>query len=105
MSFANYNTINVPINGKIYRLWVADTPEKKAKGLSGISDMPHNCGMIFVYDDDSPRSFTMQKTKMPLKIGFFDKNYNLVHSELGEPYQSSPVICDQDCRYVIEILG
>ena len=61
--------------------------------------------MIFVYDNDRPRSFTMKNTKIPLKIGFFDKDYNLLHSETGEPYQNNSIICDKNCRYVIEIMG
>ena len=105
MSFSNYNTIHVPINGQEYRLWVANTQEKRHKGLSGIKDLPDNCGMIFVYEDDGPRTFTMKNTNVPLQIGFFDKNYQLVHSEKGIPYQSEPVVCDKDCRYVIEIMG
>ena len=104
MSFSNYDIIHVPINGQTYRLWVADTQEKRHKGLSGIKAIPQNCGMIFVYKDDSPRSFTMRDTKIPLSIGFFDKDYQLVHSEKGEPYQDQPVVCDKDCRYVIEIM-
>tara|TARA_R110001583_G_scaffold88102_2_gene228891 strand:+ start:1424 stop:1741 length:318 start_codon:yes stop_codon:yes gene_type:complete len=105
MSFSNYNIINVPINGKMYRLWVADTHEKRSKGLSGISDMPDCCGMIFVYKNDAPRSFTMKNTKIPLKIAFFDKDYNLVHNEKGYPHQEASIVCEKDIRYVIEIMG
>lgn len=103
MSFSNYDIMHLPINGQTYRLWVADTKEKRSKGLSGISELPPYGGMIFVYKNDRPRAFTMAGTKIPLKVGFFDKNYNLIHSEVGEPYQENLIMCDHECRYVIEI--
>jgi uncharacterized membrane protein (UPF0127 family) len=59
--FKNYKSIKQKILGKNYKLFVADTPSKRSKGLSGIKNIPNNCGMIFVYGEEKPdRSFTMK---------------------------------------------
>ena len=107
MSFSNYKKIKTKIKGKpgVYSLWVADTPKKKHVGLSKIKSIPKNHGMIFVYDDDAPRSFTMKNTFIPLQIIFLDKNFNVLKQEKGKPRQSSAVICKEKCRYVVEIPG
>ena len=107
MSFSNYKKIKTKIKGKpgTYSLWVADTPKKRTKGLSGIRNLPKNTGMIFVYEDDAPRSFTMKNTFVPLQIIFLDKNFNVLRQEIGRPKQPSPVKCSEKCRYVVEIQG
>jgi len=86
-------------------LWIADTPRKRSLGLSKIKSIPRNTGMIFVYDNDQPRSFTMKNTFMPLQIIFLDKNYNVVYQEKGKPRQRNSIECSKDCRYVVEIPG
>jgi uncharacterized membrane protein (UPF0127 family) len=107
MSFSNYKKIKTKIKGKpgTYSLWVADTPKKRSTGLSKIRSLPKNKGMIFVYDDDAPRSFTMKNTFIPLQIIFLDKNFNILSQEKGRPRQASPIICKGKCRYVVEISG
>ena len=107
MSFSNYKKIKTKIKGKpgIFSLWVADTPKKRILGLSRIKNISKNQGMIFVYDDDAPRSFTMKNTYIPLEIIFLDKNFNVLSQVKAKPKQSSKVICKEKCRYVVEITG
>lgn len=105
MSFANYKKIKTKIKGMSgsYNLWVADTPKKKTIGLSGVKSIPNRHGMIFIYDDDKSRSFTMKNTLIPLVIIFLDKNFNVVHYEKAKPRQLSSIECSVQCRYVVEI--
>ena len=48
--FSNYKKIKQVINGKRYTLLIANTNDKKIKGLSGIKNMPKNTGMLFMYN-------------------------------------------------------
>ena len=104
MSFANYKKIRTRIKGKpgIFKLWVADTLQKQIAGLSKIKSMPQNHGMIFVYNDDKPRTFTM---KNPLEIIFLDKDFNVVYHEKAKPRQRKAIECPVQCRYVVEIIS
>lgn len=107
MQFKNYKKIKTKIKGKTgsYSLWVADTPKKQNLGLSRIKSIPMNTGMIFVYNDDQPRTFTMKNTFMPLQIIFLDKNFNVVYQEKGMPKQRNSIECAKNCRFVVEIPG
>ena len=107
MSFANYKKIKTKIQGRSgnYHLWVADTPKKRTLGLSKIKSIPNNHGMIFVYDDDKPRVFTMRNTYIPLEIIFLDKNFNVVYHEKAKPKQRRSIECPFQCRYVVEIIS
>lgn len=107
MNFSNYKKVKTKIKGKpgIFSLWVADTPVKRKKGLSRISGLPKNGGMIFIYNSDEPRIFTMKNTFIPLHIIFLDKNFNVVYQEKARPQQRNSIECIDNCRYVVEIMG
>tara|TARA_Y100000592_G_C5382794_1_gene274279 strand:+ start:28 stop:345 length:318 start_codon:yes stop_codon:yes gene_type:complete len=102
--FLNYKKIKQAINGKRYTLFIANTNLKKRKGLSGIKNIPRNCGMLFPYNKEEPdRSFTMKNVYFPLHIIFLDKNMNIVHQEKASPNQRNLVICKNPSMYVVEI--
>ncbi len=59
---------NILINNNRYQLRMADTPELRAKGLSGITDLPNNEGMLFLFPDKKIREFWMENTLIPLQL-------------------------------------
>ena len=100
-----YKKIKQKIKGKIYILYVADTPKKQIQGLSNM-DISKKEGMIFIYPDEQPdRLFTMAKTKHKLRLIFIDEKENIVHQEIGYPYQKKSITCKKPSKYVIEILS
>jgi uncharacterized membrane protein (UPF0127 family) len=101
--FSNYNTINLSINGKQHRLWVADNDKKRHKGLSGVNYIPKNTGMIFTYKDSEPRDFSLKRCKFPIHVIFLNSNGDTIRSEMGMPNQNNLISCNEDCKYVIEI--
>jgi uncharacterized protein len=98
-----YNKINAKINGKVYSLWVADNDEKRKRGLSGLSFLPENHGMIFIYDTPTRAAFTMRNVYFPLTMLFLDKDFRIAHQEFCQPGQKEKVIPENDFLYVIEI--
>ena len=82
----------VELNGVLYSVAVADTPEKLAQGLMGVEDLRPLDGMLFVFDGESVRSFWMKDTLIPLDVAFFDADGFLVST-------ASMATCpDDDCR-------
>jgi uncharacterized membrane protein (UPF0127 family) len=49
---------------------VADSPEERATGLSGRTELPAGTGMAFVWDEPTRASFWMQDTLVPLSIAW-----------------------------------
>jgi uncharacterized membrane protein (UPF0127 family) len=102
--FSNYKKIKQVINGKRYTLCVANTSNKKTKGLSGIKRIPKNFGMLFLYATEEPdRRFNMKNVFFPLLIIFLDKNMRIVHKEKAKPNQRNLVICKNPSQFVVEI--
>jgi uncharacterized membrane protein (UPF0127 family) len=103
--YKKYKIITTPIKGKKYKLWVADTDQKKRIGLSAIDKLPKGWGMIFKYDKDTDGAFTMENTKVPLKIIFLDKDFGVVDYFNCRPFQKGSIYPrnGKKYRYVVEI--
>ena len=89
--------------GKNYNLYVADNPKTQRKGLSGVHSLDENEGMIFVYNDDKPRTFNFRDTLLPLTIYFVSNSGKVVKRSTASPGQMKNIECKIPCRWVIEI--
>jgi hypothetical protein len=59
----------VTVGGKKVNITLADTDEKQVKGLSGVSYLPSDSGMLFAYGKDKPSPrFWMKGMLIPLDI-------------------------------------
>ena len=101
--FETYQSINAIINGKKYKLWVANDKEKIRKGLSNIDAIPNLTGMIFIYNKPVKNNFTMKETRIPLDIIFLDKKLKVVDFHSCKPFQIDPVKPKRHYSFVIEI--
>jgi len=53
-------------------VWLADTPDARARGLMGVTDLGPAQAMAFLYPSATTTSFWMYNTPMPLSIAYFD---------------------------------
>ncbi len=53
---------------------VADTQEKRDKGLMFVGKLPENEGMLFVFSGKTYGGFWMKNTLIPLSIAFLDSD-------------------------------
>ena len=67
-SFAEYATARLGVEGRSITVWIADTPEKQAKGLMGITHLDDGAGMLFVFADAVPQVFWNKDTLIDLDI-------------------------------------
>ncbi|MEK7673837.1 MAG: DUF192 domain-containing protein [Patescibacteria group bacterium] len=67
---ANYTTLN--LEGKDYKLLVADNRLRWTKGLSGIKKLDGYDGMLFVFPDKKIKTFWNYDTYLNLKIYWLD---------------------------------
>ena len=56
----------------------AKTPDQQQKGLMFRKHMPSDHGMIFEFGNEEVRNFWMKNTFIPLSIGFFNANKELI---------------------------
>lgn len=70
-------------------LRVADTDATRERGLMGVTNLPPDEGMVFLFDGPSTTSFGMKDTVIPLSIAFWDGSGRVVDILEMEP-------CHQD---------
>ena len=76
---------SVELGGETFAVEIADTSEKQALGLMFRDSMPADRGMLFIFPNESPRSFWMKNTRIPLDIMYFDKELKMVSISADTP--------------------
>ena len=96
-------TVHMPVGSKSFELEVAATEKAREHGLMERDELPADHGMIFVFDDEAPRSFWMHHTRFPLDIIFTDAAGKVVSVSTMEAYDEKSTPCDAPARYAIEL--
>jgi len=84
----------------------AITPAEKAKGLMYRSSIPDDYGMLFIFDENAPRSFWMKNTLIPLDMIFVGSDMKVVEIKAAVPPCESdpcPSYVSLPAKYVFEI--
>lgn len=67
-------TGEVTINGRTFKVEVADTQEEREIGLSKKRSLPRDQGMLFVFDTPDYYSFWMKEMEIPIDMIYIDNN-------------------------------
>lgn len=91
------------------RAELADTTEKRARGLMYRQSLAHDRGMLFIFPEPQQWTFWMKNTKIPLDIIWMDQQKRIVYIERNVPgCGRSDDGCPQyqptyDALYVLEV--
>ncbi len=99
-------TVTFPGDGnpKTIEVEVARSAYEHSKGLMDRTSMPHNQGMLFIFDDMSPRSFWMRNTRISLDIIFVDDQYKVVSIQKNAvPMSEESLPSEGPAKYVVEV--
>lgn len=69
--FDRFGEARLSVDGRCVRVLVADTEDRRTRGLQDVRDLGPYAGMLFVFPDDTQRRFTMANTPTPLDIGWY----------------------------------
>lgn len=94
--------IKIKIGSKSYKVRLAQTDEEKEKGLQGITELPVDEGMLFVFDEPEEVSFWMKDTLIPLDIIFIDDELKVISIYQGIP-ESEDFITEKNVTFVLEV--
>ena len=85
-------------------IYLADTEEKRIKGLGGVASIPGGYGMFFVFDRSDYQSIWMKDMLFPIDIIWIDENFNIVHIERNISPETYPKIFTAPftARFVLE---
>ncbi|GIW43888.1 MAG: hypothetical protein KatS3mg077_1170 [Candidatus Binatia bacterium] len=92
-------TVAIPVE-------IADTQEKRTRGLMYRKDLPANAGMLFVFPKAEVLQFWMKNTPLSLDMIFFDRERRIVGIvERAQPFSTRAVGPDVPAQYVLEVHG
>lgn len=80
ISYFSYEKTFVVVKDTVLAGYVADTSDKRTKGLSGKQFLPSGTSMLFVFDKPDLYGIWMKDMLFPLDIVWLDKNKVVVHS-------------------------
>jgi hypothetical protein len=82
---------------------VARTDEERASGLMFRDELPEGTGMLFVFPDQTIRSFWMQDTHVALDIAFMDASFRVVDIQQMEPLTTDRHESPSPVMYALEV--
>lgn len=85
---------------------IADSPDKQELGLMNRDFLPHNSGMLFIFNNEDYKSFWMKDTRISLDIIYIDSQFIIsdIFSEM-KPFSEKPVFSSRPVKYVLEVNG
>jgi uncharacterized membrane protein (UPF0127 family) len=100
--------VEVTGSGKthVFRAWVADTPESRARGLMYVRELPPGRGMLFLFEAPHFASFWMKNTYIPLDLLFVSADGRIVNIvENATPLSLAPMESVAPVTAVLEVAG
>lgn len=83
---------------------VADDEASRSAGLMDVRSLPEQYGMLFIFDDEQPRSFWMANTPLPLDIIFVNSDMEIIRIHRNtQPYSEKNFASDLPAKYVVEV--
>ena len=82
---------------------VARTPQQQQTGMMMRTEMAAHEGMLFVFDDVSPRCFWMKNTLLPLSIAFIEDDGTIVNIAEMKPRSEASHCSEKPVRFALEM--
>ena len=99
----HFDTVSATIKGKPFTLEIADTDDKRERGLMFRKSMAADHGMIFVFEVADSYRFWMKNTWIPLDIVFLDAGGKVIEVEARKAKDETSMGPDEPAKYVIEL--
>lgn len=95
-------------DAKLHRfdIWVADTDDRRSRGLMFVEHMAPGAGMLFIYANPQHISMWMKNTKIPLDMLFVSPDGKVAKVVANtEPMSLKTIESNKDVNAVIELNG
>ena len=90
--------LNLPL-----KLEIPVTPTEFKLGLMFRESLDEDCGMLFVFNESSEKSFHMNHTQIPLDIAFINASGIVESIKELQPLNPVPVYSDAEVLYALEV--
>lgn len=101
-----YERSRLLVDGEVFNVELAITPEERSRGLMFRTDMADDTGMLFDFGGPSDISMWMKNTFISLDMLFIDSDGTIVGIEKRTVPQSQTIIpSPKPVRFVLELNG
>jgi uncharacterized membrane protein (UPF0127 family) len=97
------NEVWLKIRGHPLRAEIADTPERRRRGLMFRENLPPNRGMLFIFPEEDYHGFWMKNTGISLSIAFISRNGRIRQIEVMEPMSEEIHSSRFPVKYALEV--
>jgi hypothetical protein len=84
-----FPVVDLTLNGKLYHIEVADTQNRKSRGLMFRESIKRNAGMLFPYDSPVHLNIWMKNTLIPLAVLWLDDEARIIYREILQPCRTA----------------
>lgn len=102
LGFSNEKT-KISVNGVPLTTEIMSNPDQRRAGLMFRKKLPENCGALFVFFDEKPRSFFMKNTAIPLSIAYISSDGTINSIQDLEPLNTGGVSSRVPCKFALEV--
>jgi hypothetical protein len=93
----------VQVEQSCFEMEIADTNEKRIKGLSGREGLEENQGMLFVFEQAEEQCFWMKDMLFSIDMIWTDSHRKIIKiKENVSPNTFPDLFCSDDTKYVLE---
>ena len=83
---------------------VADDDKERASGLMNVKTLGDDQGMIFLFEQEEPRSFWMMNTFLSLDIIYVNARMEIVRiHRYTTPFSQEGLLSEKPAKYVVEV--
>ena len=83
---------------------VASVPAQREQGLMDRPEVPAGTGMLFVFPDNTHRSFWMKNTLVALDIAFMNESFQVVDIKQMEALDENFTDSDEPAKFALEVM-
>ncbi|MEN9647466.1 MAG: hypothetical protein RLY57_270 [Candidatus Parcubacteria bacterium] len=102
---SDYAIIPVTLGRAALHVLIADTEERRVKGLSYRESLGKDQAMLFVFDEPGKHGIWMKSMKFPIDIIWLDSNLHVIHIVKEASPRSFPEVFEpkDDASFVLEV--
>lgn len=98
-----FKTAWVEINGKQFKVELADNWDLRAQGLQFRSELCEDCGMLFQFERTRLIAMWMKNTLIPLDVAFFEQGGKIIDIKQMKPLDLTSVPSSAPVLYALEM--
>lgn len=102
-SDAGLKILSLDVGTEKIKVELALTPGERQTGLMNRKELAPDRGMLFVFEEEAPRSFWMKNTLISLSIAYLDREGNIIDIQDMAPLNTTPVPSAGPAMYALEV--